>query len=136
MVEQTATKASRIISKDNVSNDTTVVPEDKRTLTAICYVFTWLGGIVLLFLAENNKALRFHAFQDIVLGAAFTLFYIVLNWLIWPILWNSSLWTFASILSLLEFVAWLYFVYGAYQIYTKGDFQSPAADFVKANFMK
>lgn len=136
MVEQTATKASRVISKDNFSNDSTVVPDDKRGLAAICYVFTWLGGIVLLFLAENNRALRFHAFQDIVLGAAFTLFYLALNWLIWPILWNSSLWTFAGIISLIELVAWLYFVYGAYQIYTKGDFQSPAADFVKANFMK
>jgi uncharacterized membrane protein len=136
MVEQTATKASRVISKDNISNESTVVPEDKRGLAAICYVFTWLGGIVLLFLAENNRALRFHALQDIVLGAVFTLFYLVLNWFIWPILWNSSLWTFASIISLIELVAWLYFVYGAYQIYTKGDFQSPVADFVKANFMK
>jgi uncharacterized membrane protein len=136
MVEQTATKAYRVISKDNISNESTVVPEDKRGLAAICYVFTWLGGIVLLFLTENNRALRFHAFQDIVLGAVFTLFYLALNWLIWPILWNSSLWTFAGIISLIELIAWLYFVYGAYQIYTKGDFQSPAADFAKANFMK
>jgi uncharacterized membrane protein len=136
MVEHTATIGSRVIAKDKSTIASTVVPEDKRALAAICYVFTWLGGIVLLFMAENSKALRFHAFQDIVLGAAFTLFYLVLNMVIWPIMWNSSLWTFGGFISLIELVAWLYFVYAAYQIYTKGDFQSPAADFVKANFMK
>lgn len=136
MVEQTATKASRVISKDKSVNDSTVVPENKRALAAICYVFTWLGGIVLLFLAEDNRALKFHAFQDIVLGAVFMLFYLVLNWVIWPIMWNSSMWTLGGIISLVELIGWLYFVYAAYMIYTKGDFQSPVADFVKANFMK
>ncbi|HEY3273027.1 MAG TPA: hypothetical protein VGJ92_04650 [Methanocella sp.] len=136
MVEQTATIGSRVISREKSTIGYTVVPEDKRGLAAVCYIFTWLGGIVLLFLAENNRAMKFHAFQDIVLGAAFTLFYLVLNMVIWPIMWNSSLWSLAGIISLIELVGWLYFVYGAYQVYSKGDFQSPVADFVKANFMK
>jgi uncharacterized membrane protein len=136
MVEQTATLGSRVISKDKGPISSTVVPEDKRGLAAICYVFTWLGGIALLFLSENNRALKFHAFQDIVLGVAFTAVYLALNTVIWPIMWNSSLWSLAGIISLIELVVWLYFVYGAYQIYSKGDFQSPVADFVKASFMK
>jgi uncharacterized membrane protein len=136
MVEQTAAIGSRVISKDKRAIYSTVVPEDKRGLAAICYVFTWLGGIALLFLSENNRALKFHAFQDIVLGVVFTAVYLVLNSVIWPIMWNSSLWSLAGIISLIELVAWLYFVYGAYQIYSKGDFRSPVADFVKANFMK
>jgi uncharacterized membrane protein len=135
MVGETATIGSRAVSKKNIDNST-VVPEDKRAIAAVCYVFTWLGGVVLLFMAENNKALKFHAFQDIVLGVAFTVFYLALNMVIWPILWSSALWTLSGIISLIELVAWLYFVYGAYQIYTKGDFQSPAANFVKASFMK
>ena len=136
MGEHPSSVASRPVIKDKNVDGSTVVPEDKRMLAAICYVFTWLGGIVLLSMAGDSRALKFHAFQDIVLGVAFTLFYLVLNWVIWPIMWNSFLWSFYSILSLVELVVWLYFVYGAYQIYTKGDFRSPAADFVKASFMK
>ena len=135
MVE-TATMGSRAVSKDKNVDNNTVVPEDKRALVAVCYVFTWLGGIVLLFMAENNRALKFHAFQAIVLGVAFTAFYLVLSWLVWPIIWSSSLWTFSGVIGLIELIGWLYFIYAALTVYTKGDFLSPAADFVNANFMK
>ena len=136
MAENITSANSRPIIKDKSIDDSTVVPQDKRTLAAICYVFTWLGGIVLLFMAENSRALKFHAFQDIVLGVLFTAFYLVLNAVIWPLLWNSFLWSFYSFIGLVELIVWLYFVYGAYQIYSTGDFQSPVASFVKANFMK
>ena len=111
----------------------TVVPENKRLLVAICYIFMWLGGIVIFIIAENNKALKFHALQAIVLGIAVTIVWILLSMILTPLLW--SLWSLYNIIWLIDIIIWLYLVYGAYMIYSKGDWQSIVADFVKKNLM-
>ena len=122
MVE-TATMGSRAVSKDKNVDNYTVVPDDKRALVAICYVFTWLGGIVLLFMSENNRALKFHAFQNIVLGVLIFILSAVSPLTI-------------CITGLLSFVLWLYCLWGAWQIYTTGDWHSFATKFVEDSLMK
>jgi uncharacterized membrane protein len=97
-----------------------IVPEDKRLLVAVCYVFTLLGGIVLLLIAENNRALKFHALQNIVLGLIIMVLSVVSFCL-------------AGVLGM---IFWLYCVYGAYLIYSKGDFSSFVAGFVEKSLMK
>ena len=102
---------------------TTIVPEDKRLIVAICYVITLLGGIVLFLIAENNRALKFHALQNIVLGAII---------FILSVLSPLTL----CLTELLAIIVWLYCVYGAYVVYTKGDWRSFVAGFVDSNLMK
>ncbi len=101
----------------------TVVPENKRLLVAICYVLPLLGGIVLFLIAEGNRTLKFHAFQSIVLGA-----------LIWLLGFLSPL--TVCLTSLLSLVVWIYCLYGAYLVYTTGDWRSFAAGFVDNSLMK
>jgi uncharacterized membrane protein len=98
----------------------TVVPENKRLLVAICYILPLIGGIVLFLIAEGNRTLKFHAFQAIVLGL-----------LIW-VLWTVSI----CLLGLLGWIVWLYCLYGAYLIYTLGDWRSSVANFVDHSMMK
>jgi len=100
-----------------------IVPENKRLVVAVCYVITLLGGIVLFLIAENNKALKFHALQNIVLGA-----------IIFILSFISPL--TLCITGLLSLILWLYCLYGAYMIYTKGDWRSFAAGFVESSLMK
>lgn len=101
----------------------TIVPENKRLLVAVCYVFTLLGGIVLLLIAEGDRALKFHAFQNIVLGA---------------ILWILGVLAVPTcgLTGLVSLIIWLYCVYGAYLVYSKGDWRSFVASFVDSSLMK
>lgn len=101
----------------------TVVPENKRLLVAICYVLPLIGGIVLFLIAEGNRTLKFHAFQAIVLGA-----------IIWLLGFLSPV--TVCLTSLLSLVVWIYCLYGAYLIYTTGDWRSFAAGFVDNSLMK
>jgi uncharacterized membrane protein len=63
---------------------------------ALCYVLWWITGIIFLILEPNNKNIRFHAFQSIIVFGAISILQIiffwvpVLNWIIWVagiILW-------------------------------------------------
>ncbi|HUL62263.1 MAG TPA: hypothetical protein VLT35_04305 [Methanocella sp.] len=101
----------------------TIVPENKRLLVAVCYVVTLLGGIILFLIAENDRALKFHAFQNIVLG--------VIMWVLWFISPVTLCLT-----GLVGLIVWLYCLYGAYMIYTKGDWRSLVAGFVDSSLMK
>jgi uncharacterized membrane protein len=98
----------------------TVVPENKRLIVAICYIIPLLGGIVLFLIAEGNRTLKFHAFQAIVLGL---------------IIWVLGAVSFC-LAGLLGWIVWLYCVYGAYVIYTRGDWRSFVAGFVDDSLMK
>jgi|AGTN01.2.fsa_nt_gi hypothetical protein len=97
-----------------------IVPENKRLVVAVCYVIPLLGGIVLFLIHEGNRILKFHAFQAITLG-----------FLVW-IAWTISICLFG----LIGWALWLYCVYGAYMIYTTGDWRSFAANFVEDSLMK
>jgi uncharacterized membrane protein len=97
-----------------------VIPENKRLLVAICYVLALLGGIVLFLIAEGNRTLKFHAFQAIILGLG---------------VWALGAVSFC-LAGLLGFILWLYCVYGAYVVYTKGDWHSFVANFVEDSMMK
>ena len=101
----------------------TIVPENKRALVAVCYVITLLGGFVLFLISENDRTLKFHAFQNIVLG------------IILLILWIISPFTLC-LTGLLGLIVWLYCVYGAYMVYSKGDWRSFVAGFVDNSLMK
>ena len=69
---------------------------DENVAGALCYVLWWITGVIFLILEPNNKNIRFHAFQSIIVFGVITLIWAiffwvpVLNWLIWAagiILW-------------------------------------------------
>jgi uncharacterized membrane protein len=92
----------------------TKIGDDQKVLGAIAYIIPLLGGIIILLTAGDNKAMKFHAMQSIVLG--------IVVWIL-------------SFVCIGVFV-WLYCLYGAYLIYTTGDFQSFVGKFVKENLAK
>src|SRR5436190_1343454 len=46
---------------------------------AIAYIFSWVGGLIILSMEKQNQFVRFHAMQSILLGAAFTAYWIVVR---------------------------------------------------------
>jgi len=71
----------------------------------LCYVLGWVTGLAFLLLEKENKFVRFHAIQSIIVFGAVTVLYIILFWI--PFL--------GWIIWLLALVLWIVLMIKAYQ---------------------
>lgn len=84
----------------------------KEISIILAYIFLWLGGIIFLFVEKNNKFVRFHAMQSIVLSLAATVLLVALSvlqiipllgffvtWIIKP-LFVAAFWVFIILIIL------------------------------------
>jgi len=76
---------------------------------ALCYVLGWLTGIIFLVIEKDNKFVRFHAWQSIIVFGAISVIQIIL-WII-PIIG----WILGILLSIVTFILWIFLMYKAYQ---------------------
>jgi uncharacterized membrane protein len=72
---------------------------------ALCYVLGWITGIVFLILEPNNKFIKFHAVQSIIVFGVVTVIDLIFIWV--PVL-NWLIWVLALVL-------WVWLMYQAYQ---------------------
>jgi uncharacterized membrane protein len=81
---------------------------------ALCYVLGLLTGIVFLVIApyNQNKTVRFHAFQSIFFNIAVIVFYIV--WGFISVLLHGFGFLLYPLFGLLFFGLWLYLMFSAY----------------------
>ena len=75
----------------------------------LCYVLGWVTGIIFLILDKENKFVRFHAWQSIIVFGAYTVLTIILNWI--PVIG----WIFSMLLGIAAFVLWILLIFKAYQ---------------------
>ena len=75
----------------------------------LCYVLGWVTGIIFLILDKENKFVRFHAWQSIIVFGAYTVLTIILNWI--PVIG----WIFSMLLGIAAFVLWILLILKAYQ---------------------
>ena len=75
----------------------------------LCYVLGWVTGIVFFVLEKENKFVRFHAMQSILVFGAFTVVSIILNFI--PFVG----WILGTILGILAFVLWIILMVKAYR---------------------
>jgi len=45
---------------------------------ALSYLFFWVGGLVMLFIEKQNRTVRFHAMQSVILFGSLTILWLVL----------------------------------------------------------
>ena len=96
---------------------------------AICYSFGFVTGIIFLFLEDDNKFVRFHAIQSIIVFLPLFIIYIAITFLpmvgmimdmmYWPII--------IPIFSIIIIILWLFMMYKAfigetYKLPIAGDF--------------
>lgn len=68
----------------------------------LCYAFGWVSGLVFYLLEKENKFVRFHAFQSMVVFGTFTVAVMllpvipVLGWALMPLVYvfQIGLWVF------------------------------------------
>ena len=75
----------------------------------LCYVLGWVSGLVFILIEQENKFVRFHAVQSIVVFGAFTIASIILGWI--PFIRAF----FAWIISVIGFILWIVLMVKAYQ---------------------
>ncbi len=75
----------------------------------LCYVLGWVTGIVFLLLEKDNRFVRFHAVQSIVVFGALTVVDFVLNFI--PIIG----WVIAWIIGVVAIILWVVLMVKAYQ---------------------
>lgn len=88
----------------------------ENTASALCYLLTFVTGIIFLVLEPYNKnpTVRFNAFQAIFLGVGIIVFEVVLSFIV-TILHLWALGFLFSLLGLAFFVLWIYLMISAYQ---------------------
>jgi uncharacterized membrane protein len=97
--------------KNMSENDNTITGSKKTSMGldenvegALCYVLGFVTGIVFLLMEKDNKFVKFHAIQSIVIS----LILIIVNMLITTLLYSmfsyATMWLAASISSLISLV--------------------------------
>ncbi|HEX7365331.1 MAG TPA: DUF4870 domain-containing protein [Dehalococcoidia bacterium] len=67
----------------------------------LCYVLIWISGLVFLLIEKENKFVRFHAWQSIIVFGTLTVASIVLSWI--PYIG----WVLNVLISILALVLWI-----------------------------
>ncbi|MFC2016709.1 DUF4870 domain-containing protein [Chloroflexota bacterium] len=75
----------------------------------LCYVLGWISGIVFILIEPENKFIRFHAIQSIVVFAVLNVAGFILGWI--PVIGGFFTW----IISALGFILWIVLMFKAYQ---------------------
>jgi uncharacterized membrane protein len=91
-----------------VENKTNVGLEP-NVASLLCYLFGWVTGIVFFILEKENKLIRFHALQSIIVFGALTIAGALLDWI--PIIGSF----FSAAIGILAFILWIVLMIKAYQ---------------------
>jgi uncharacterized membrane protein len=81
---------------------------------ALCYLVGFITGIIFLVIApyNQNKFVRFHAFQSIFFNVAYIVFWILMSFL--TVLTHGIGFLLFPLIGLGFFVLWLYLMFSAY----------------------
>jgi uncharacterized membrane protein len=70
---------SRLYSEEDLKMNKSIFNLDENLAAALSYVFSIVSGIIVLVLEKENKFVRFHAMQSVLLGVAVAILNIVLG---------------------------------------------------------
>lgn len=79
----------------------------------LCYILGWISGLVLILIKRQNKFVRFHAMQSIIVFGTLTIVSYVLSWILSLIYFAGEI--FDYLILLLSFVLWIVLMVTAYQ---------------------
>ena len=82
---------------------------DENIEGALCYILTWVTGLVFLLLEKDNDFVRFHARQSILTFLPLTVLGFIIGWI--PFIG----WFIGGLIWLLTFILWLVLMIKAYQ---------------------
>jgi len=86
----------------------------ENVASALCYLFGLITGIIFLVLApyNQNRTVRFHAFQSIFFNIGWIVFFIL--WGMISVMMHGFGFLLSPLFSLVFFLLWLYLMFSAY----------------------
>ncbi len=75
----------------------------------LCYVLLWISGLIFILLERENKFVRFHALQSIIVFGILMVASVLIGWI--PFIG----WLFGGLISILTLVLWVVLMVKAYQ---------------------
>ena len=75
----------------------------------LCYVLLWVSGIIFLLIEPENRFVRFHAIQSIIVFGILNVIQVVVSWIPWV---NLIL---GPIVGIITFILWIVLMVKAYQ---------------------
>ena len=86
----------------------------ENVASALCYLFGFITGIIFLLVApyNQNRTIRFHAFQSIFLNVAWFACHILV--LMLALITHGLAWFLSPLIGLLFLVLWLYMMFSAF----------------------
>ncbi len=82
---------------------------DENVAGLLCYVLCWISGLVFILIEKENKFVRFHALQSIIVFGILTVASILIGWI--PFIG----WMIGGLISVLALVLWIVLMVKAYQ---------------------
>ena len=90
----------------------------ENTEAALCYLLLWLSGIIFYLVEKENKTVRFHAMQSILVFLPLNILMIVVavpQWFFYHPWISPSLAGISWFLRVALVILWILFVFNAYQ---------------------
>jgi uncharacterized membrane protein len=87
----------------------TSVGLEPNVASLLCYAVGWITGIIFFILEKENKLVRFHALQSIIVFGALSIASGLLSWM--PIFGGF----FGAVIGIIAFVLWIVLMVKAYQ---------------------
>jgi uncharacterized membrane protein len=84
---------------------------DENIASLLCYLLIWISGIIIYLLEKENKMVKFHALQSILVFLPLNILY----WIMGYIFWFSIGYILAMIVGLIMFILWIVLMIKAYQ---------------------
>ena len=89
-------------------NETSIGMKE-NVVSGLCYLFGWFSGLIFLLIEQNNREVRFHAWQSILVFGSLSILGVIAGWL--PIL-NGLL---TPLVSIATVVLWIVLMIKAFQ---------------------
>ena len=86
---------------------------EENVAGALCYVLGWVTGIVFYIMEKENKTVRFHAVQSIIVFLPLMIVVGILQVILLFVPFVG--WAISGLMGLLVFVLWLVLMFKAYQ---------------------
>ena len=82
---------------------------DENVAGLLCYVLGWISGLVFFLIEKENKFVRFHALQSIIVFGVLSIASLILSYIPW------IGWLLGGLISILALVLWIILMIKAYQ---------------------
>ena len=92
-----------------MAGDKTSMGMEQNVAGLLCYIAGWITGLVFYLMEKDNRFVRFHAMQSIVVFGALTVVSIVLS--VIPVIG----WIIGWLIGVLALVLWIVLMVKAYQ---------------------